>query len=196
MQKGMLGEAFGSVKPHSKGTMQLDSFVENPEGLTGNMPPDLVFDDDEKHIPVEDSQYDEEDRIYDSEWPDFDEFGHDDLDKNPEQTIEMPPKKDTVDERHSAALELAPSKKSDAQQISLDDLELHDEAQQESNVPTTKGKDPSGDMIRIRVLQSLPEPIMVGDGVELTLEEDDVHFIDKDTAEWLVESGVAEIENL
>ena len=35
-----------------------------------------------------------------------------------------------------------------------------------------------------------------GDGVELILEEDDVHFIDKDTADWLVESGVAEIENL
>jgi hypothetical protein len=32
--------------------------------------------------------------------------------------------------------------------------------------------------------------------VELILEEDDVHFIDKDTADWLVESGVAEIENL
>ena len=46
------------------------------------------------------------------------------------------------------------------------------------------------------MLQSLPEPIMVSDGVELTLEEDDVHFIDKDTADWLVESGVAEIENL
>ena len=33
-------------------------------------------------------------------------------------------------------------------------------------------------------------------GVELVLEEDDIHFIDKDTADWLIESGVAEIENL
>ena len=196
MQKGVLGEAFGSVKPHSKGTMQLDSFVEAPEGLTGSMPPDLVFDDDEKQIPVEDSQYDEEDRIYDSEWPDFDEFGHDDLDKKPEQTSEQPVKKDTDDERHSAALELAPSKKSGAQQISLDDLELHEEVQKESTEPSEITNEPSGDMIRIRVLQSLPEPIMVSNGVELTLEEDDVHFIDKDTADWLVESGVAEVENL
>ena len=68
--------------------------------------------------------------------------------------------------------------------------------QQETSEPSDITNEPSGDMIRIRVLQSLPEPIMVGDGVELTLEEDDVHFIDKDTADWLVESGVAEVEDL
>ena len=48
-------------------------------------------------------------------------------------------------------------------------------------------------MIRIRILQSLLDPIMLGDGIEITLEEDDIHFIDKDTANWLVESGVAEV---
>ena len=52
------------------------------------------------------------------------------------------------------------------------------------------------EMIRIKIIQSLPDAVMLGDGVELILEEDDVHFIDKDTADWLVESGVAEIENL
>ena len=51
-------------------------------------------------------------------------------------------------------------------------------------------------MIRIKILQSLPDAVMLGDGVELILEQDDIHFIDKDTADWLVESGVAEIENL
>jgi hypothetical protein len=54
----------------------------------------------------------------------------------------------------------------------------------------------SNEMVRIRILQSLPDPIMLGDGVEISLEEDDIHFIDKDTADWLVESGVAEVENL
>ena len=51
-------------------------------------------------------------------------------------------------------------------------------------------------MIRIKILQSLPEPIVLGDGIEIALEEDDIHFIDKDTADWLVESGVAEVEEL
>jgi hypothetical protein len=51
-------------------------------------------------------------------------------------------------------------------------------------------------MVRIKIIQSLPDAVMLGDGVELVLEEDDIHFIDKDTADWLIESGVAEIENL
>ena len=51
-------------------------------------------------------------------------------------------------------------------------------------------------MVRIKIIQSLPDPIMLGDGMEITLEEEDIHFIDKDTADWLVESGVAEVENL
>jgi len=52
------------------------------------------------------------------------------------------------------------------------------------------------EMVRIKIIQSLPDAVMLGDGVELILEEDDIHFIDKDTADWLVESGVAEIEYL
>ena len=52
------------------------------------------------------------------------------------------------------------------------------------------------EMVRIKIIQSLPDAVMLGDGVELLLEQDDIHFIDKDTAEWLIESGVAEIENL
>ena len=51
-------------------------------------------------------------------------------------------------------------------------------------------------MVRIRILQSLPEPVVLGDGLEVSLEEDDIHFIDQDTADWLDESGVAEVENL
>ena len=36
---------------------------------------------------------------------------------------------------------------------------------------------------------------MLGDD-QINLEQDDIHFIDKDTGDWLVESGVAEVENL
>ena len=51
-------------------------------------------------------------------------------------------------------------------------------------------------MVRIRIVQSLPDAIMLGDGVEINLEADDIHFIDKETADWLIESGVAEEESL
>ena len=84
-----------------------------------------------------------------------------------------------------AAMELAPSTKSTTNSV-VDEVQLEQPKEEEVNE----------DMIRIRVVQSLPDPIMLGDDVEITLAENDIHFIDKDTADWLVESGVAEIENL
>ena len=89
-----------------------------------------------------------------------------------------------------AAMELAPSKNSGRKISEEPMLEIVDE--------TPISSDNSGDsnMIRIKILQSLPEPVVLGDGIEIALEEDDIHFIDKDTADWLVESGVAEVEEL
>jgi hypothetical protein len=37
-----------------------------------------------------------------------------------------------------------------------------------------------------------PEPIATKNGEELTLEEGDIHFVDAETASWLIDSGVAE----
>jgi hypothetical protein len=37
-----------------------------------------------------------------------------------------------------------------------------------------------------------PEPIATKTGEELTLEEGDIHFVDTETAQWLIDSGVAE----
>ena len=90
-----------------------------------------------------------------------------------------------------AAMELAPSKKK-IKKINEEPLEevVDEEAPTSSDV--SKGRD----MIRIKILQSLPDPVVLGDGIEIALEEDDIHFIDKDTADWLVESGVAEVEEL
>ena len=45
---------------------------------------------------------------------------------------------------------------------------------------------------RIRVLMASPEPIATKNGEELTLEEGDIHFVDSETAQWLIDSGVAE----
>ena len=191
MQKGILGEGLSAKRKHSPGTTQLDSFIESPEGLTGQMPPELVIEDNEPVIEVEDSQYDEEDRIYNEEWPDIDEYVKSDLaeDVNKAITVAKPPISNKTDnDKHMAAMELAPSKTKTSKITEF--AEAIPEEIEDSQEPKEDG------MIRIKILQSLPDAVMLGDGVELILEQDDIHFIDKDTADWLVESGVAEIENL
>jgi len=45
-------------------------------------------------------------------------------------------------------------------------------------------------------LMSSPEPIVIASGESLALEAGDVHFVDQDSAEWLIESGVAEAASL
>ena len=51
------------------------------------------------------------------------------------------------------------------------------------------------DILRIRVLQTLDEPIITVDG-EISLGAGDVLFLDQMTANYLVDSGVAEIASL
>ena len=191
MQKGILGEGLSAKRKHSPGTTQLDSFIESHQGLTGQMPPELVIEDNEPVIEVEDSQYDEEDRMYNEEWPDIDEYVKSDLAQDadkPSTVIEPLISNKTDDDKHMAAMELAPSKTKTSKITEFaEEIPEKIEASEEPN---------QDEMIRIKILQSLPDAVMLGDGVELILEEDDIHFIDKDTADWLIESGVAEIENL
>jgi hypothetical protein len=192
MQKGILAEGMTERKKHSRGTMQLDSFVENPAGLTGQSPPELIIDDEEPEIELVDSQYDEEDRIYSEEWPDIDEYVKSGLDTPSEDAKTEHKSAEKSADKHMAAMELAPSKK----QTKLIAEETPDLSASEVGDETSPPEKTAQAMIRIRIVQSLPEPIVLGDGVEIMLEEDDIHFIDKDTADWLVESGVAEVENI
>ena len=191
MQKGILGEGLSAKRKHSPGTTQLDSFIESPEGLTGQMPPELVIEDNEPVIEVKDSQYDEEDRMYNEEWPDIDEYVKSDLadEVNKSSTLtESSMDNMPGDDKHMAAMELAPSKTKTGKVTEfIGEIPETMEDKQESK---------EDEMVRIKIIQSLPDAVMLGDGVELLLEQDDIHFIDKDTAEWLIESGVAEIENL
>ena len=192
MQRGILGEGLVERRKHSRGTMQLDSFIESPEGLTGQSPPELIIEDDEPDIEMVDSQYDEEDRIFNEEWPDIDEYVKSGLETKPDEDEKVVEKPTEKTEKHMAAMELAPSKKKSQTFTEQLPIETTVESSPIEEATTTE----SDEMIRIRILQSLPEPIMLGDGVEINLEEDDIHFIDKETADWLVESGVAEVENL
>lgn len=192
MQKGILAEGMTERKKHSRGTMQLDSFIENPAGLTGQSPPELIIDDEEPEIELVDSQYDEEDRIYSEEWPDIDEYVKSGLDTPSEDAKPEQKSAEKSADKHMAAMELAPSKKQ-TKLITEETPDLYPSEVGDETPPLEKTEQA---MIRIRIVQSLPEPIVLGDGVEIMLEEDDIHFIDKDTADWLVESGVAEVENI
>ena len=192
MQKGILAEGMTERKKHSRGTMQLDSFIENPAGLTGQSPPELIIDDEEPEIELVDSQYDEEDRIYSEEWPDIDEYVKSGLDTSSEDAKPEQKSAEKSADKHMAAMELAPSKK----QTKLITEETPDLSASEVSDETPPPEKTEQAMVRIRIVQSLPEPIVLGDGVEIMLEEDDIHFIEKDTADWLVESGVAEVENV
>ena len=192
MQKGILAVGMTERKKHSRGTMQLDSFIENPAGLTGQSPPELIIDDEEPEIELVDSQYDEEDRIYSEEWPDIDEYVKSGLDTPSEDAKPEQKSAEKSADKHMAAMELAPSKK----QSKLIIEETPDISASEVGDETPPPEKTEQAMVRIRIVQSLPEPIVLGDGVEIMLEEDDVHFIEKDTADWLVESGVAEVENI
>ena len=192
MQKGILAEGMTERKKHSRGTMQLDSFIESPAGLTGQSPPELIIDDEEPEIELVDSQYDEEDRIYSEEWPDIDEYVKSGLDTPSEDAKPEQKSAEKSADKHMAAMELAPSKK----QTKLITEETPDLSASEVSDETPPPEKTEQAMVRIRIVQSLPEPIVLGDGVEIMLEEDDIHFIEKDTADWLVESGVAEVENI
>ena len=52
------------------------------------------------------------------------------------------------------------------------------------------------DLVRVRILESLPEAIINASGEEVNLEAGDVHFLDSITAEMLVDGGFAKIAAL
>jgi len=192
MQNGIAGEGGINQVRHAPGTMQLDSFSSN--NLTGNPPPALAFEDD-KPEKIEVMETDEEDRFSDTEWPDLDEHIHADLDNN-ERIQEAITTTQDEDEgmsdfmegmageiRHAAAMELAPSSK--ASEIILEDTIESQEVEPEND-----------ELIRVRILESLPEAIINAAGEEVTLEVGDVHFLDSLTAEMLVDGGFAKIAAL
>jgi hypothetical protein len=89
--------------------------------------------------------------------------------------------------RHAAAMELAPSPK--ASEITLEETIVAQEVETEVEIGTD-------DLIRVRILESLPEAIIDAAGEEVTLEVGDVHFLDSLTAEMLVDGGFAKIAAL
>ena len=184
MQQGIIGEIVRSPITHAPGTMQLDAFLgESTGGLTSQPPPDLAFE--EVLPPLEEPEPDEEDRLLtEVEWNDEEAYLLAD-------TMEMdssskPAPTEQKGEKHAAAMELAPSNEPITV---IDEQPIVEEAQTDSS-PTSQ--EDNSELIRVRILESLPEPIITEDGEELSLEAGDIHFLDIATATWLMDASVAE----
>ncbi|MCH1540517.1 MAG: hypothetical protein L7S56_03660 [Candidatus Poseidonia sp.] len=185
MQQGIAGEVGVRTTTHAPGTMQLDAFVK--EGmLTSQPPPNLVFEDELP--PLEEADMDEEDRfLAEPGWGDEATF------LMPETSTEQAPPIETAstqapDNKHAAAMELAPS----AEPMMV----IEELPSTEEQIPEQQEDLEDSELIRVRIVQSSPEPILTEQGDELMLEAGDVHFLDEDTAGWLVDAGVAERADL
>ena len=166
------------------GTTQLDSFIPESGGLTGQGPPTIALEDN--HEPLEEAFDDEELLAKADEFPEL--AGAQPIEEVEKQEI-------STIENHAAAMELAPSKKKEEMDFAA---WAAADAASESNVETLVEKKPEPiqeELLRIRITKSLDEPIITIDG-EITLGAGDVLFLDEMTANYLVESGVAEIATL
>jgi len=198
MQQGLLGEIMMQPPTHAPGTMQLDAFV--GEGtLTAGPPPDLAFEDTMEPLPQ--AEEDAEERwMDDAPWADEEAYLLADMQKQAPAEPSSPtpttspadhsePVSDSVAaNKHGAAMELAPSKEPLA---TIQDEPLATEAGE----PKSAADEDAGNQqenIRVRILETLPEPVMDASGQPLTLEAGDVHFLDEGTATWLTDAGVAE----
>jgi len=186
MQKGVAAEELSKEVRMAPGTTQLDSFVPDSGGLTGQGPPTIALEDDSQPLnPIED---DEEELLAKAE--EFPELAGTHPVDEPLEIKSISP-----GENHAAAMELAPSKKKDTMDFDAwataeAESDLQEEVIDEEEVDLEQGE-----LLRIRVIQSLDEPIVTIDG-EITLGAGDVLFLDEMTANYLVESGVAEIATL
>ncbi|MEL0100193.1 MAG: hypothetical protein VW862_00655 [Euryarchaeota archaeon] len=180
MQLGLASEEMKSMTL-AAGTTQLDSFVADSGGLTGDGPPVIALED--KSEPLPDIEYDEEDSLADAEaYPELEGLHPIKEEQNTISTVSTVAK-------HAAADELVPSKKK--QEMDFDAW-----AEAETSDTSVKEKEEvEQELVRIRVIESLDEPIITADG-EITLGIGDILFLEGATANYLIDSGVAEAANL
>ena len=184
MQQGLLGELRAPPRTHAPGTMQLDAFLGEGQ-LTSQPPPDLAFEDTLEPLPVAEDD-DEERWMDDAPWADEEAYLLADMaDREPSKPGTSPQTQAPAGAKHGAAMELAPSK---------EPIDIIEDAAPTSNkaVEAPAAEEDNDGNIRVRILETMPEPIMDSSGEPLSLEAGDVHFLDEATAAWLVDAGVAE----
>ena len=184
MQQGLLGELRAPPRTHAPGTMQLDAFLGEGQ-LTSQPPPDLAFEDTLEPLPV--AEDDAEERwMDDAPWADEEAYLLADMaDREPSKPETSPQPQAPAGAKHGAAMELAPSK---------EPIDIIEDVAPTSNkaVEAPAAEEDNDGNIRVRILETMPEPIMDSSGEPLSLEAGDVHFLDEATAAWLVDAGVAE----
>jgi len=184
MQQGLLGELRAPPRTHAPGTMQLDAFLGEGQ-LTSQPPPDLAFEDTLEPLPVAEDDV-EERWMDDAPWADEEAYLLADMaDREPSKPEASPQTQAPAGAKHGAAMELAPSK---------EPIHIIEDAPPASNttVEAPVAEDDNDGNIRVRILETMPEPIMDSSGEPMSLEAGDVHFLDEGTAAWLVDAGVAE----
>ena len=171
-------------RTHAPGTMQLDAYVGEGK-ITSRPPPDLAFEDTMEPLPA--TQEDAEERwMDDAPWADEEAYlladiqGQEDTDSAstaaPNLQLHRP--------KHGAAMELAPSKSPFKA--------IQDEPPTAAAEPAETPAPQDEDNVRVRILETMPEPVMDASGEPLVLEVGDVHFLDEGMAAWLIDAGVAE----
>ena len=184
MQKGLASEGLDKGVTLAAGTTQLDAFVADTGGLTGQGPPPIALED--KSAPLPDIEIDEEEILAKADaYPELQGM----------QPVDAPSPIISTSEisNHAAAMELAPSKKKE--DMDFDAWASAEEGADNSLEVVEEDSTGTDQMLRIRVLQSMEDPIITVDG-EITLGAGDVLFLDQMTANYLVDSGVAEIAAL
>ena len=181
MQMGLAAEELSQNFKMEAGTTQLDSFVPESGGLTGQGPPTIALEENSKPLP--DAEIDEEEELAKADaYPELEGV----------QSVEERPIATSMKEgsNHAAAMELAPSKKKEEM-----DFDAWAAAEAVAEEPTEVVEEPvepvDSQLLRVRVLQSMDDPIITADG-EIELGAGDILFLDEATANYLVDSGVAE----
>ena len=182
MQMGLAIEEITESLTAASGTTQLDSYAKQEGGLTGSGPPLIALEDNDEPLP--EMEIDEEDIL--AKTDEFPELGASLA--NVERTA-----KDTRHvESHAATMELAPSKK----KVEMDfDAWAEAEIANDANEKDAPDMEVEDDLLRIRILKTIEEPVVTSDG-EIELSAGDVLFLDRMTADYLVEAGFAEVANL
>ena len=174
IQQGTVPDRSGA-STHAPGTTQLDEWSEKPGGLTGSGPPPIEIIQDER---LDEIIEDEEELIAK-------------LDAYPEleglQPVAESAKTVSVQgSSHLATPELAATK-------SRPVLDFDTWAEAESNEEPAKETEeniPDKEMLRIRVLQTMPDAIWIGED-EILMQAGDIHFVEQSIANYLIESSVA-----
>jgi len=174
IQQGTVSDR-SEISTHAPGTTQLDEWSEQPGGLTGSGPPPIGIIQDER---LDEIIEDEEEIIAKLEaYPELEGL------QPVAESIKTVPVQGSS---HLATPELAPTK-------SRPVLDFDAWAEAESNEETIKENEetiPNKEMLRIRVLQTMPDAIWIGED-EILMQAGDIHFVEQSIANYLIESSVA-----